>query len=138
MPSNPKEEAQRWLLQAEKDLGFARFGLEIGGFYEQSCFMVQQSAEKALKALLYLRGARLVREDSISELLERVADVFPRLNRYQELAGRLDQYYLTSRYLNTLPGSSPQEVLDEARAKEAVGEGDNLILEIRNIIRIGR
>ena len=53
-------EAERWLFHAERDLGFGKLALEIGGFYAQVCFMAQQSAEKALKALLYLRGARLV------------------------------------------------------------------------------
>ena len=138
MPPNPKEQAESWLFHSERDLGFARFGLEIGGFYSQTCFMVQQSAEKALKALLYLRGTRLIRENSISELLTRVADVFPALNRYRDMAVRLDQYYLSSRYLNSLPGSGPYEAITEAQAKEVVGEGENLILEIRNIIRLAR
>ena len=138
MIPSPKQEAERWLLHGERDLGFARLGLELGGFYSQTCFMVHQSAEKALKALLYLRGARLVREDSISELLERVADVSPSLNRYRDMAGRLDRYYSSSRYLNPLQGSGPSEAFNEHQAKEAVGEVENLILEVRNIIRLAR
>ena len=138
MQPNPKQEAERWLFYAERDLGFARVGIELGGYYAQTCFMAQQSAEKALKALLYLRGMRLIREDSISELLTRVADVYPGLNRYQEMAGRLDRYYSVSRYLGVLPGGAPYEEVSEAQAKEAVGEGENLILEVRNIIRLAR
>ena len=138
MRPSPKQESERWLLHAERDLGFARLGLELGGFYAQTCFMAHQSAEKALKALLYLRGTRYVGERSILELLRRVADVHPSLNRYQDMASRLDQYYMISRYLDALPGSAADEVFNEAQAKEAVGEGDNLILEIRNIIRLRR
>ena len=138
MQSNPKAEAERWLLHAERDLGFGKLGLEIGGFYPQVCLMAQQSAEKALKALLYLRGARLVQECSISELLPRAADVNPGLSRYQDMAVQLDKYYLISRYLSAEPGSPSYEPIDEAQAKEAVGQGENLILEIRNIIRLAR
>ena len=138
MQSNPKAEAERWLLHAERDLGFGRMGLSIGGFYAQVCFMAHQSAEKALKALLYLRGARLVQERSTSELLLRVADVHRSLSRYQDTASRLDQYYLNSRYLGVQTGGAPYELIDEAQAKEAVGQSENLILEIRNIIRLAR
>jgi HEPN domain-containing protein len=113
-------------------------GIELGGFYAQTCFMAQQSAEKALKALLYLRGMRLIREDSISELLTRVTDVYPGLNRYQEIASRFDRYHSVSRYLGVLPGSVPYEEISGGQAQEAVGDGENLVLEVRNIIRLAR
>ena len=138
MQSNPKAEAERWLLHAERDLGFGRLGLEMGGFYAQVCFMAHQSAEKALKALLYLRGSRLVQERSISELLRRVVDTHPGLSRYQDLASQLDQHYLICRYLGVQPGGPSYELIDEAQAKETVGQGANLVLEIRNIIRLAR
>ena len=136
--SNPKAQAETWLLHAERDLGFGRLGLEMGGFYAQVCFMAQQSAEKALKALLYLRGVRLFQEQSISELLLRAADGHPGLSRYQDMARRLDEYYQISRYLGAQGVGASYELVDEAQAKEAVGQGDNLILEIRNIIRLAR
>jgi HEPN domain-containing protein len=139
---SPKEEANRWLLHAERDLGFARLGIELGGFYAQTCFMAHQSAEKALKSLLYLRGARYIGESSISELLKRAADASPGLGRYQDMSARLDRYYSAARYLSAASGGAPSEtpgeVLGEAQAKEVVAEGENLILEIRNIIRTAR
>ncbi len=45
-------EAKRWLRQAENDLEFARLGLREG-FFSQACFLAQQSAEKAVKAIGY-------------------------------------------------------------------------------------
>ena len=134
----PKQEAERWLLHAERDLGFARLGMEIGDFAPQACLMVHQCAEKALKALLFLRGSRFIGEETISTLLARAADAHPGLMRYQDMAARLDRYYVTSRYLDTLPGGAPDSTLDEVQATEVIGEGDNLILEVRNIIRLGR
>ena len=54
------------------------------------------------------------------------------------MASRVDQYYLISRYLEAQPGIASDQLIDEAQAKEAVGQGENLILEIRNIIRLAR
>ena len=138
MTPTSKEEAERWLLHAERDVGFARLGLELGGFYSQTCFMAHQSAEKALKSLLYLRGARYISDEPIAGLLARAADASPRLNRYAEMAGRLDRYYRTARYLDSQAAGAAYEEYTEEQAKEAVGEGENLILEIRNIIRLAR
>ena len=45
-----KAEASRWLEQAEDDLDFARHAM-AGEFFHQVCFISQQAAEKALKAL---------------------------------------------------------------------------------------
>ena len=138
MSPSPKEEAQFWLLHAERDLGFARLGLELGGVCAQTCSMVHQSVEKALKSLLYLRGARYIGDNATVELLARAADASPSLNRYHDLAGKLDRYYLMARYLNSKPGIAPYEELAEEQAREAVGEAENLILEVRNIIRLAR
>ena len=133
MKPNPREEAERWLRQAENDLEFARVGANEG-YYAQSCFYSHQAAEKALKALVYSQGARFVPGHSVSELLKQVAGSFPDMTRYQDAAGRLDQYYLTSRYPNTLPGSAPYEIFSHDQAQEASTESGKLVLEIRNII----
>ena len=138
MQQRPKAVAERWLLHAERDLGFGQLGLEAGGYFTQICFLAQQSAEKALKALLYLRGARMVQERSISDLLQRVVDVHPRLSRYHDMAEQLDQYYLAFRNPDSQPGSASYETIDESQAKEAIDQGQNLILEVRNLIRLGR
>jgi len=62
----------------------------------------------------------------------------PALNRYAEMAGRLDKYYRTARYLDSQAAGASYEQCTEEQAKEAVGEGENRILEIRNIIRLAR
>ncbi len=58
MSENLKE-AMRWLKQAEKDLTTARNSLNAGD-YEWACFQSQQSAEKALKSVLYSKGYRKI------------------------------------------------------------------------------
>lgn len=109
MRPNPKAEAARWLAQARSELAFARLGAREG-FYAQACFHCQQSAEMALKALHYLRGARLVIGHSVVELLGGLIDVHPSLGDLRAGAARLDQLYIPTRDPNGLPGGVPAEV----------------------------
>ena len=60
-----KSRATDWLDQAENDLDWGRSSAS-SGFHSQACFIAQQVAEKALKALAYFRGAELVRGHSVA------------------------------------------------------------------------
>jgi len=113
-------EGQRWLRQAENDLAFGELALREG-FFAQACFVAQQTAEKALKALAYGRGERLVIGHSIVELAGRLAASEPELAKLREQAGLLDQYYVATRYPNGLPGGVPFEAFGERQAREAIG-----------------
>jgi len=66
---NSQQEAARWLSQAENDIAFAEVGLREG-FYAQACFLAQQAAEKALKAVHYGKGARFVLGHSVLHLIQ--------------------------------------------------------------------
>ena len=135
MKPNPQEEAKRWLSQAENDLEFAKLG-QAEGFNAQACFNAQQSAEKAIKALAYLGGARFVLSHSIRELLESVVDKYPQLAHYKETASRLDQYYITPRYPNAHPGVelAPFQVFTQGQAEEAVEWAEGIVSEVRRTI----
>ena len=63
----PKREADRWLRQAENDLAYATVGLREG-FAALVCFQCQQVCEKAVKALRYARGERVVLGYALVEL----------------------------------------------------------------------
>jgi HEPN domain-containing protein len=56
------------MMQAKKDLQSARNSLASEDF-EWACFQAQQSAEKALKAVLYGRGMRRIITHSVFELI---------------------------------------------------------------------
>ena len=101
-------EAERWLRQAEHDLEFARVALRER-FHAPTCFIAQPSAEKALKALLYRLGERVVLGHSLMDLLDRLEDPIPDVATLRESAGILDQYYVPTRYPNALPGGVPFE-----------------------------
>ena len=76
--------------------------------------------EKALKAIHYLSGERLVTGHSLVELLETAAEPTGTLARLLDSARQLDQYYIPSRYPNGLPGGIPAEIFTDSQAEDAV------------------
>jgi HEPN domain-containing protein len=126
----PRSEAQRWLLQAENDLAFARIGLREG-FFAQVCFQCQQICEKALKSIRYGRLAeRVVFGHSLAELsrgLELSVDLV------QELLV-LDQYYIPTRYPNGLPGGTPYEVYTRGQAQAAIAVSERVVALARDAL----
>ena len=119
MKPHPRAEAERWLAQARSDRGFAEVGLG-SGYHAQACFMCQQAAEKACKAVHYLGGARVVLGHSVVELLMPLLARHPPLADLRDAARQLDQYYVPTRYPNGLPGGVPSDVFTRGQAEEAV------------------
>src|SRR5713226_1032536 len=119
-------EAERWLRQARSDLAFAEVGVREG-YHAQTCFMCQQAAEKALKALHYLGGERLVIGHSLLELLRALLTQHPSLADLEEAARRLDQYYVPTRYPNGLPGGTPADVFSKPQAAEALAQAKQFV-----------
>jgi HEPN domain-containing protein len=126
----PEAEARRWLAQAESDLAFAEVGVREG-FFAQACFICQQAGEKALKALHYRRGARVVLGHALVELLQDLLAEHPDLIDLRDAARQLDQYYITTRYPNGLPGGVPAEAFTPSQAAEAVAYARQLVARAR-------
>jgi HEPN domain-containing protein len=61
-------EAMKWFRQGEKDLLSSRNSSGTLD-YEWACFQAQQSAEKTLKAVLYVKGFRKILTHSVFDLL---------------------------------------------------------------------
>ena len=104
MARGNREEATRWLRQAECDLAAEHVSMQ-GASYEWACFQAQQAAEKAVKSLLYAAGYRKILTHSVYELLlesQKRGDCMPSLEQEAKL---LDNVYITSRYPNGLAGS---------------------------------
>src|SRR5712692_5506650 len=123
----PKAEAERWLVQARSDLGFAEVGAREGVTMLRPASCAQQAAEKALKALHYLGGERLVIGHSLLELLRALLTRHPSLADLEEAARRLDQYYVPTRYPNGLPGGTPADVFSKAQAAEALAQAKQFV-----------
>ena len=109
-PEGPNpEDPREWLRRARSNL--ARSAQEPIGpevLLEDMCFDAQQAAEKALKALIVLKGRQVPRTHAIAELITRLVEVnFDVPGGVQE-ASALTDYAVSSRY----PGTS-EPVLTE-------------------------
>ncbi|MEM2142859.1 MAG: HEPN domain-containing protein [Candidatus Thorarchaeota archaeon] len=136
MRSDPRNEAIRWLTQAEDELRDARLLAQQGRYY-LALYLSQQSAEKALKAFLYSRGLGPLLTHSVTSLLQTASEVD---NAFTELAsvGRLDDYYIPTRYPNGLPGGIPSRYYnDPAEAERATSMSERVVMLVRSLLGLG-
>jgi HEPN domain-containing protein len=136
MRDEARAEAERWVAQAENDLAFAEHGLGLG-FFAQTCFLAQQSAEKAAKALHYARGARIVMGHSVDGLLAPLESDLPKLGALRDGAKELDQHYLPTRYPNGLPGNVPFRAYTAEQARRALGQARSIVAFARAALAAG-
>jgi len=110
-----RNRARDWLEQARNDLEWGRASAD-SDFHSQACFIAQQVAEKALKALAYYRGAELVRGHSVAVVCRELE-----INGELEKAAlRLDQYYIPTRYPDAQPAGAPFRFFSEEQSSEAL------------------
>ena len=113
------ETVECWLVFAREDLQVAEILLEKA-IYNQSCFHAQQCVEKALKGLLIHHLQRMppkihVTADLLALLPpEWFADV------KAELLEKMDDYYITTRYPDVLPGTLAESLPGDVEAEEAI------------------
>lgn len=119
MQPNLKAEGRRWWRQAERDLDDARYTFD-GQRYNLTCFLAQQSAEKALKAYLYAQEVELVWGHSVRELCTAAATFDTAFEELGRETAPLDQYYIPTRYPNGLPGGVPFEAYNVEDGQRAL------------------
>jgi HEPN domain-containing protein len=130
-----KQECLRWLEQAEYDLYSAKRNFEQK-IYAYTCFICEQSAQKAIKAYLYLKGERYIWEHSIQKLIEKSKDYDEEFAKFIETGAILDKYYLTTRYPDAIaPPAVPYKSFTEKEAKEAINLASKLLNFVKNKIR---
>jgi len=116
-----KQNADRWLREAENTLNQVQRIMENEKAYNFVCFLAEQVCQKALKAVLYFDGARLITIHSIAELIKQISKNRPEFLTFLAPAGKLDQYYLSSRYPDAVAQPAiPSEIFTEEQAKEAI------------------
>ncbi len=130
MKRRPDEEAKRWWLQGLRDYDDAVF-CKDGERFNLSCFLAQQSAEKALKAFLYLKGEQDVRGHSVAELARMATEIDGQFREVFRKAAVLDKYYIPTRYPNGLPGGIPADAFDAADAERALSLAKTVLEFIR-------
>ncbi len=117
-------EVSDWLEEAKVDLNRARRALDDGD-YSLSCYMSQQTVEKALKAVMIgLKRERPPHFHDLSALYEGIRDLVSVPNAVVEALPEVSQYYVTARYPNAgvrRPSKSFSR-LQAVRALEVAGD----------------
>jgi len=107
-----------WLSQSERDLKAAESSA-AAGYYEWTAFQAQQSAEKAVKALVqFLHGS--VRGHSVTEILRQLPPSVEVPATVLGAAQEIDKVYVTSRYPNGFASGSPGDYFSEKNAEELI------------------
>lgn len=93
------EAVRRWLQKADNDLRAARAALEADPpITDIACFHAQQCAEKALKAFLVFAGTHVERTHDLPRLLACCVRHDAALSSLSEIAARLADYAVATRY----------------------------------------
>ena len=121
-------DAWEWLAYAESDA--TAMGVLGEAHLRQAAFLLQQAAEKALKALLVAHGVPLRKTHDLEVLLEYVLEVDASMERHRGLCEDVTLAYVGQRY----PSMDPWEpTVDEFRAN--VGHLHHLMGDVRERLR---
>jgi HEPN domain-containing protein len=131
---NLKQEAQRWLRQAQLDFAFLEVARQVGK-YDTCCFLAQQTAEKALKGYLFYQGEELIFTHAIFRLCTMAAQYDPAFEDIREQVKLLDFHYVEARYPNALEGAIPAEFYSDQDARQAIAMARIVIEAVQ--VRIG-
>lgn len=115
-----------WLRQAQDDYRFGRAAL-AGRFHAQACFIAQQVAEKAVKAVHYKLSGNPVIGHSVQALLKRLNARAQVTGELVTLGGELDQYCVATRYPDALPGLVPSDAFSAAQARTALRAANKIL-----------
>lgn len=122
-----------WLRQAERDLQAAE-NSATAGYHEWAAFGAQQSAEKAVKALVQsLHGSE--RGHSITALLEHLRDSIEVPEPVVEAGRDLDQVYVTARYPSSLAAGAPADYFSEKTSQRLLSHARTVLEFCRSKIR---
>lgn len=124
------ERSRDWMRQAERDLENAKYELK-GGFYEWACFLSQQAAEKAVKAVFQKLGGEAFGH-SVSGLLSKLPVKVQ--DELLDKARELDKAYIPTRYPNSIPEGAPFEVYTEAEARRLISYAEEIIELCKGIL----
>ncbi len=119
------ERSADWFRQAERDLAAAR-ELRSGGFHEWSCFLAQQSAEKAVKAVFQKLGADAWGH-SVLELLGQLPDTHRATPAVFDAARLLDRFYIAARYPNGWAEGTPSQYHGDDDARQAIDRAQDVL-----------
>jgi HEPN domain-containing protein len=131
---DPTAEARRWLAAAAEDLAWAHHAAD-GGFHAPACFHAQQGAEKAVKAVHYLRGARVVIGHNVRALIQSLEPRVPTLDALVDAGRELDLFYIPTRYPNGLESGTPGEAFSASQSQRALEHAEAILDAATSVTR---
>ncbi|HIE31631.1 MAG TPA: HEPN domain-containing protein [Methanosarcinales archaeon] len=127
------DRSRDWLRQAERDLEETKLSFREG-FYEWACFLAQQSAEKAVKAISEFEKMQSWGH-VISRILKDLSPVIEVSSDIMDKARILDRYYIPTRYPNGFESGAPMDYYTKKDAQEAIEYAEELIKFARQHIQ---
>ncbi|RLG57316.1 MAG: DNA-binding protein [Candidatus Hydrothermarchaeota archaeon] len=121
---------------ALKDIEAAQV-LRREGIYSLACFHAQQAAEKAVKALWHLSDAEPWGhsvQKLIGDLREVDQGLWERMGEFADKAAYLDKMYIPTRYPNSIPDLTPDQVYKDWEAELAVTYARSILEEVKAIL----
>jgi HEPN domain-containing protein len=112
------ERSEDWIKQAVRDLKTAE-DLAKSGSFEWSCFVAQQAAEKAVKAVFQKLNA-VAWGHSVLDLIKILSNKATVSEELVNCARTLDRYYIPTRYPNSFESGSPYEYFTRKDAEDAL------------------
>lgn len=132
--SKSRYEAERWWRTAQEDLEAAQ-SLHEAEKFSHACFLSQQSAEKAMKAVwLAIDG------DPWGHSIQKLVMQFPQQSLIQGLqdwlihAAYLDKFYIPTRYPNGLPDLTPSQTYISQDSTQAIERAVFFLEETRKLL----
>jgi HEPN domain-containing protein len=126
------ERSKDWMKQAERDLQNAKYEMK-GGYYEWACFLCQQAAEKAIKAVFQKLGGEAFGH-SVSGLLSSLPQGYKVKKELMNKAKELDKAYIPTRYPNSIPEGAPFEVYTEDEARRMISYAEEIVRFCKGIL----
>ena len=119
------ERYKDWFEEAIDDFDCAK-GLFQLGKWSKVCFFSHQAIEKSLKTLCIKIGIYL-HTHSITKLLEEIRKTIKIPEELIIKAGKLDRYYIPTRYPNVWPALPPYKHYNSDDAEEALKIAEEVI-----------
>ena len=119
-----------WIRQAERNFRSAEINYQ-NELYEETCYEAQQTAEKAVKALLsYFHKEQ--RGHSIIFLLQSLSIQIP--SEILRCAQELDKHYIPSRYPDVYDQGAPADYYNKDDATRCLDCGRKILSWVKDVV----
>ena len=129
MSDHPEKHVETWLAYAREDLAAAAELLDLPNVVKRvACFHAQQTAEKAIKAVLIFSGKKPPRKHDLKQLCDALPAGWS-VKAIADEVDRLSPWAAESRYPGPWPAASDDE------AKEAVAIAGKVLVLIEQDLK---